>query len=356
MDLLLALLLAAAGTLIPTTVYVTIAWWLDRYEKEPFWLMGLAFIWGAIPAIIMAMIAEIGLVIPLALLSPDTDLTFASTVLIAPPVEELIKAFPLVLMFVVFRREFDGLMDGLLYGALVGFGFAMTENFLYFLSAYQSGGFGSLFLTIFLRTIVFGMMHALWTSMLGLGLGIARYATNTGWLVLPPLLGLATGIALHMIHNYGATHGGWFVVLMAFSYLSGCTFWLGLVFYAGYREAEWIRDGLRDEIANGLLTEAQAFASFRYRARVANRWAGMMEHGMGHALQMGQLYSLSAKLAMKKRQATIHPHVAMYEQEVNRLREEISQLQHRLGQANPSQNSPSVPVIQAQAVKDRLPE
>lgn len=353
MEFLLALLLAAGGTLIPTTLYVTIAWWLDRYEKEPLWLMGLAFIWGAIPAIIMALIAEIGLVIPLALLSPETDLTVVSTVLIAPPVEELIKAFPLLLMFVFFRREFDGLMDGLLYGALVGFGFAMTENFLYFLSAYQSGGFGSLFVTIFLRTIVFGMMHALWTSMLGLGLGIARYATNTAWLVLPPVLGLATGIALHMVHNYGATHGGWFVVLMAFSYFSGCTFWLGLVFYAGFREAEWIREELRDEVASGLLTEAQALASFRYRARVANRWAGMMEHGMGHTLQLGKLYSLSAKLAMKKRQLTIHPQVAMYAQEVDRLRDEITQIQHRLRQATPGLTSASGAIIEARVVKDR---
>ena len=200
LEILVALMLAAGGALIPTLIYITIAWSLDRYEKEPLWLMALAFVWGAIPAIIVALIAEIGLVIPLAVLSPDADLTVASTVLIAPPVEVLIKAFPLVLMFLVYRREFDGLMDGLLYGALVGFGFAMTENFMYFLSAYGSGGFGSLFVTIILRTIVFGMMHALWTSMVGLGLGIARYATNTAWLILPPILGLIAGIALHMIH------------------------------------------------------------------------------------------------------------------------------------------------------------
>lgn len=350
MEILFALLLAAGGALIPTTIYVTIAWWLDRYEKEPLWLMILAFVWGAIPAIIVAVVAEIGLVIPLAALTPDTDLAFVSTVIIAPPVEELIKAFPLVLMFLVYRREFDGLLDGLLYGALVGFGFAMTENFLYFLSAYESGGLNSLLLTIFLRTIVFGMMHALWTSMLGLGLGIARYATNTAWLLIPPVLGLAAGIGLHMIHNFGATQGGWYAVLMVFSYFSGCTFWLGLVFYAGYREAKWIREELRDEVTNGLLTESQAYASFRYRARVANRWAAITKHGVGHTILLGRLYSLSAKLAIKKRQLMIHPHVESYAQQIEQLRNDIRSVQATL--ANTRTSAQPIGVIDAEAVDE----
>ena len=74
---------------------------------------------------------------------------------VAPLVEETLKAVPLLFIFFMFRREFDGLMDGLLYGALVGFGFAMTENFFYIFGTGASSGISAEALVFFLRTIVF---------------------------------------------------------------------------------------------------------------------------------------------------------------------------------------------------------
>ena len=47
---MLVLIVAVLGALIPTIIYVLFIWWLDRYEKEPLWLLALAFLWGAIPA------------------------------------------------------------------------------------------------------------------------------------------------------------------------------------------------------------------------------------------------------------------------------------------------------------------
>ena len=46
----LAALVALLGALIPTVFYVLFVWWLDRYDKEPVWLLALAFAWGAMPA------------------------------------------------------------------------------------------------------------------------------------------------------------------------------------------------------------------------------------------------------------------------------------------------------------------
>lgn len=59
------------------------------------------------------------------------------------------------------RHEFDGVLDGLTYGAIIGFGFAMTENFLYFIGAFSEGGFVDLTVLIFLRAVIFGLNHTL---------------------------------------------------------------------------------------------------------------------------------------------------------------------------------------------------
>src|SRR5690606_36116843 len=84
-------------------------------------------------------------------------------------------------------------------------GFAMTENLLYFIGAYGEGGFGSLTVIIYLRSIVFGLNHAFYTSLIGIGLGIARHKRS----FLPRLLwasvGLASAIFAHALHNLGAS-------------------------------------------------------------------------------------------------------------------------------------------------------
>ena len=50
----------------------------------------------------------------------------------APIVEEVGKGLGLLLLFVTARRAFDGPVDGVVYGALIGAGFALTENIQYF--------------------------------------------------------------------------------------------------------------------------------------------------------------------------------------------------------------------------------
>ena len=54
----LAAILAAA---VPAAFYGLLIWWLDRYEKEPLWLILVAFLWGSLPAIGLAVAFELGL-------------------------------------------------------------------------------------------------------------------------------------------------------------------------------------------------------------------------------------------------------------------------------------------------------
>jgi RsiW-degrading membrane proteinase PrsW (M82 family) len=170
---LLIILLSVLATALPTAVYLGVVWWLDRYEKEPLWLLAGAFAWGAVPAVVASLIAELIAGVPSGLLAGS----FASTIdssLSAPIIEELVKGLAVLLIFLAFRAEFDDVLDGIVYGAMVGFGFAMTENVLYFLSAYSTGGLADWGAVVFLRSVVFGLNHALYTSIAGAGLGLAR--------------------------------------------------------------------------------------------------------------------------------------------------------------------------------------
>ena len=61
----------------------------------------------------------------------------------APLFEEAAKgAFVLGIMLFL-RKEFDGVIDGVVYAGFVAAGFAFTENIYYFGRAFAEHGFGS---------------------------------------------------------------------------------------------------------------------------------------------------------------------------------------------------------------------
>lgn len=200
-----ALWISLAAAIIPTIIYVLILYWVDRYEREPLWLTSVAFLWGAVPAIVVSIIGEF--VLGWQWVDTPDSITGAVVegALIAPVVEEMAKAVALILIFVIMRHEFDGVLDGVVYGALIGFGFAMTENFLYFVGAYDEGGYGQLSVVIFLRAVLFGLNHAFYTGLTGIGLGLARVARSHTSAVAWAAFGFAAALITHSLHNLGAS-------------------------------------------------------------------------------------------------------------------------------------------------------
>src|SRR4051812_21561039 len=92
----------------------------------------VAFVWGAVPAILLALILEFGLGLPIKELIPTSEARRITEIsLVAPIVEEAVKAIILVALFLFSWREFDDVLDGVIYGAMVGLGFAFAENMLY---------------------------------------------------------------------------------------------------------------------------------------------------------------------------------------------------------------------------------
>ncbi len=202
---MLALSISLAAAIIPTILYGLIFYWADRYEREPVWLIVVAFLWGAVPAVIVSVVGEFVLGWQWIDAPDSVAGAVVSGAVIAPIVEEIAKAAALFLIFLVMRQEFDGVLDGVVYGALIGLGFAMTENFFYFIGAYDEGGYGQLTVVIFLRAALFGMNHAFYTGLTGIGLGLARTARRQETRLLWIGFGLIAAIVTHSLHNLGAS-------------------------------------------------------------------------------------------------------------------------------------------------------
>ncbi len=298
--------------------YVGLLVSFDRHEREPWPFMLFAFGWGAAPAVLLSLFAEQYVGASLHFFVNQAELQLVFTAVVAPLIEEFAKAVPVVVIFWWYRHEFDGLLDGLLYGSLAGFGFAMTENVFYFTTYFhQDAGLG--WQVVFLRSLVFGLNHALYSSCLGLGLAVARFAKRRAVRLLAPTLGLALGVALHMFHNYSVmTDDSWAPALI--SNWSGVAAWLLLVGFALHQEARCMRQELREEVQAGLITHRDWRTVTRNRKRVTTKLAAMQQSS---AEVWNHYFSLLAELAFKKRQHRIHPDDAEALMQIESLRAEI---------------------------------
>ena len=87
MNILLALYICIFAAVVPTAIYVLVFYWADRYEREPGWLVAMAFLWGAIPAVIASVVGELILGIPLAGNAHMLSAELVESAFLAPVVE-----------------------------------------------------------------------------------------------------------------------------------------------------------------------------------------------------------------------------------------------------------------------------
>jgi len=292
------------AALLPTVVYVLILWWLDHYEKEPRGLLLVAFLWGALPAAVLSIMAEYSLSQPLAALGESAAGWVSSTVT-APIVEELAKGLAVLLLFILAHNEFDDVLDGIVYGATIGFGFAMTENVIYFVRSFQTGGVGMLTMVVILRAFVFGMNHALFASVFGAALGYARTLKRGARRWTFPVLGLLGGMALHSVHNLfaGLASQVCFSVLLSLASDWGGVLVILVVMWLAWRqEQRWIVVHLRSEVDNGLLTMDEYHVLGSYGKRMSAWWQALSHSGLAAARRLTRFTQLATELAFKLEQ------------------------------------------------------
>lgn len=282
--------------IVPMTIYAFVIWRLDRWEREPFPLVLAAFLWGAVPSIIFAIVAQVILGLPLQASGGEPSLgsQLYQASLVAPITEEIFKGIGVALIFLIFRREIDSLLDGLIYGSMIGFGFSAVENILYFSGQPDAASLIGLF---FLRAFIFGMLHALFTGLTGIGFALGLFSKipfmKLGW----PVLGLMAAMATHSLHNYFATLGGEHILYAVLGITVGIAWFAVTAIVCLVHENRWIRIQLADEVSNGVLYSQQALdaASFWSRSSL-NGFA----QGFGTILKRKKLLHEATELAYVK--------------------------------------------------------
>lgn len=304
MATVIGLLLAVVIGVVPMIVYALVLWGFDRYEKEPLGLLVAAFIWGAVPAVIFSLIIELALGIPISQLVQPAAASLVNAAVVAPLAEEVFKAGALVLLFLFFHREIDGVLDGILYGGLVGFGFAAAENTLYFGATVAGEGLEALAALAVFRAFLFGLNHALFTGLVGLGLAWGLSASSAVGTVGASLAGLLAGVMAHAVHNASVTLGSelaWPCLVAFASDWGGVAFLLAVLLWSSVREQRWIERWLEEEVQRGTLSRRDYEVISSYTARLAERTAALLGGNLERWWRLGRYYRLATELAFKRR-------------------------------------------------------
>lgn len=268
----LGLVAGASLAVLPVVPVLAALLWLDRYEPEPPGHLLLAFAWGALVATLVALVVNTAFDVVVAAAQGDARVT---AVVVAPVVEETVKGLGVVAVLLWRRREFDGVVDGIVYAGMVGIGFAMVENVLYLGDSLTSGGVGALALTFVVRCVVSPFAHPLFTMATGVGIGLAVTSRNLAVKVLAPLGGWVVAVGLHATWNASASLSlKGFVTLYVLVQLPIFAAAVTVAVLARARQGALIRRNLGAYAGRGWFTDGEVamLSSLHERAR-ARAWA-----------------------------------------------------------------------------------
>lgn len=282
--------------------------WLDRVAPGPWRNLVFAFAWGACAAALIAIVANSFATkwIATATADPASADTLGATV-IAPIVEESAKAAAVLLVFLFRRRDFTGIVDGVVIAGITATGFAFTENILYLGTAFGTdqltGGSGIASVTaatFFVRIVMSPFAHPLFTTMTGLGFGVAALCAERQRVrrVLLPVCGLLLAMSMHAFWNGSSTFGafGFFAVYGSFMVpVFALLTWLAI--FTRQRELRTVRQELPAYVLAGWLGPAEPFALGSMRARRTARDYARHHGGRPAALAVAQYEAYATSLA-----------------------------------------------------------
>lgn len=311
-DLSSALWVAVVLNAILAVLFVWVLARMDLFEREPAAVRAAAFLWGALAATSLSIIANNNL---LTLLTKTYGVAFATKwgAAIAGPVnEEWLKALGVVLLVLIVREHFNGALDGLIYGALIGLGFQVVENLTYAinfaLNNPNSDLAGSLSITL-TRILVAGpWSHPIYSGVAGLGIAFAVTSKRS------PLMRYGTAVALliaawaaHFMWNSPIPDWMPGILTVFFSFGKGVlilVFFFVLYRYAVRREWHWFGEIMAGQPASVITAEElEQMRTLRTRKKARNAALGVYgPHGrrLAGRLQRAQV-ELCEALARAKR-------------------------------------------------------
>ncbi|MEV5243602.1 PrsW family intramembrane metalloprotease [Streptomyces cinnamoneus] len=348
---------------LPVPLLIAAFRWMDRVEPKPWRNLIFAFAWGSCAATLVALLAN-GYATKWLMTTvdgaPGTDASAWGATFVAPVVEESAKAAAVLLLYLFRRRDFNGIVDGVVIAGITATGFAFTENILYLGNAFasdQSFGYEGLrsttAATFFVRVLMSPFAHPLFTSMTGLGFGIAAtFPPRRRFLrVVIPVVALLTAMLLHGVWNGSATlPGGGFLAVYALFMVPvfGVLTWLTI--WSRQNELRTIRAHLPAYQAAGWLTPPEPLALSSMRARGIARDLARRTGGPAAARTVAEYISFATSLAFLRHRAyrgTPTPDFTAREQELlHHLWQRKDTAQPALAQATAAVPQPFAPPAQ----------
>jgi len=323
----MGLLLSIFFGFAPMFFFAYLVYWMDRYEKEPKFLLGLVFVWGAVFAAGAAFLINTVFQYGFYLFTGSESATNLTTgAIVAPIIEESLKGFAVLLVFLVFRHEFDSILDGIVYAAIVAIGFAATENTFYIYSmGFQEDGYTGLLALAFIRVILVGWQHPFYTAFIGIGLALARLNRSGVVKLLMPGLGWVAAVILHSVHNtiaYTFNNLNGMILGTALDW-SGWLIMLLVIVWAAFREQQWICSQLREEVSLGVISAAQYRPACSAWAQSGARIGALFS---GRFRMTARFYQVCAELSYKKQQIASLGEETGNTHAVQTLRSELARL------------------------------
>jgi RsiW-degrading membrane proteinase PrsW (M82 family) len=285
---------------------------LDLYEREPIPLLVASFVWGAVAATTLSAIGNAGWGIVVARLGGPEFASRWTAALTAPFVEEILKGVGIVLIVLIARGEVDDVMDGFVYGALCGLGFAVVEDVFYFIAVF-GGDVRGVLQGFFVRVIASGLYsHVLYTGLVGMAVGIVTTRRDDRPLRdrLRPA-GLLAGAAIfgHLLWNspileFFPPHpwegSEWFLIPVATA-VKGLPLLLFVVLairLAHVRERRWLHETLVSEFEEDAVTPPELAILENPRRRIRARRELRRRAGERAAGLLKRLHREQVNLAM----------------------------------------------------------
>ena len=317
-DILKGVLFSLLAGWIPALLLAAFLYQVDRYEKEPMKLLVIPFLWGAIPALFLSIVLRIFVLLP-----PEVQGVNAIQAvwgwLSGPIVEEALKGIVILFIALRKRQEFDDILDGILYGALVGIGFAMNSNIISYLGSFLTRGFSGFSPVILGQGIVSGLNQALYSAIFGASLGYARLAVKRWQRRLVPTAAFLAAVCIHTTHDLllrssvGLNAGSVILSLMGVLVLMAAA----LVASEQQRRLLWVElcDVLPDALLQGMIHPGRRFMI---------GLKTMLRDGLGTWRRKRWFYRLCAEFAFKQMQARRFPEEEQIAKEMWSLRDQVN--------------------------------
>jgi RsiW-degrading membrane proteinase PrsW (M82 family) len=336
---------------VPVTVLLGIAVWtlytipillrlrsLDLFEQHPRSGFALAFAWGGLGAVYLAVPANQAVFALLSkLVSPEFSATWGAAIA-GPTDEEPLKLLGVILLVLVARNQFRTIVSVMALGAMSGLGFQVVENLFYTLSGALNHSSPDQIAPVIKMFIVRGIVCGAWShtgytmvAAFGVGYFVTRHHEPLAKRLAVAAGALLLAWSMHFFWNSQLlasffSDGAW---ALAYIPLKGCPVVIALLLLwrvAQHEESAHLANLATHFVPPDLITpdERPALGATATRSRL--RKAMKHAHGRAAARALTQLQKAQLRLVQQHGHAAPAAEIASQSDRVRQLRAQLAAL------------------------------